>query len=51
MKTLTDVKGTSYDAPKCEILDLQAEGVICGSGYGAPGAPGDPFGTNDFGTF
>lgn len=50
-KTFTDTEGTVYVAPKREILDLHAEGVICGSGFGTPGAPGQQFGNNDFGSF
>ncbi|MBO4761714.1 MAG: hypothetical protein J5520_08180 [Bacteroidales bacterium] len=50
-KTFTDTKGAFYDAPRCEILDLHAEGVICGSGFGSPGAAGDMFNNNDYGSF
>lgn len=24
-----------YEAPKCEIIEIQNEGVLCGSDYGA----------------
>jgi len=44
-------RGACYEAPKCETLNLQEEGVICGSGYGTTGAPGDSFVINDFGDF
>ena len=32
-----------YTAPAAETLVVQAEGVICGSPYGTPGAPGSVF--------
>lgn len=25
----------AYEAPKCEIIELQQEGVLCQSGYGS----------------
>lgn len=25
----------AYEAPKCEIIEMQNEGVLCQSGYGA----------------
>ena len=26
-----------YEAPVCEVLELQTEGVLCGSGFGDDG--------------
>ncbi|MBR5702971.1 MAG: hypothetical protein IKX45_01815 [Bacteroidales bacterium] len=33
----------AYVAPECEALELSAQGVICQSGLGAPGAAGLEF--------
>jgi len=46
-----DVASAPYEAPLCEIFDVHSEGVICGSGYGDPGAPAQPLNPLDFGTF
>lgn len=29
----------AYEAPKCEIIEMQQEGVLCGSGYGGKHNP------------
>lgn len=31
------LNGSAYEAPKCEIIEIQNEGVLCGSGdsYGS----------------
>lgn len=38
-KKMQDNKKTtsleSYEAPKCEIIEIQNEGVLCGSDYSA----------------
>lgn len=34
--------GGAYEAPKCEVMELQMEGVLCQSGSGIePVEPGD----------
>ena len=39
METTTNVNTEkireAYEAPKCEIIEMQNEGVLCHSGYGA----------------
>lgn len=40
MKTMNEKQQAAngreaYEAPKCEIIELQQEGVLCQSGYGA----------------
>ena len=48
MKTTTNVNTEkireAYEAPKCEIIEMQQEGVLCGS-YGSKHNPyeEDPF--------
>ena len=44
-----------YESPTTDVFTVQTEGVICGSGYGAPGQAGDSLGLTDdnfnFGSF
>lgn len=40
MKTMNEERQAAnsrevYEAPKCEIIELQQEGVLCQSGYGS----------------
>lgn len=40
MKTMNEEQQAAtsreaYEAPKCEIIEMQNEGVLCQSGYGA----------------
>lgn len=40
MKTMNEEQQAAnsreaYEAPKCEIIEMQQEGVLCQSGYGA----------------
>lgn len=40
MKTMNEKQQAAngreaYEAPKCEIIEMQNEGVLCQSGYGA----------------
>lgn len=40
MKTMNEKQQAAngreaYEAPKCEIIEMQQEGVLCQSGYGA----------------
>lgn len=40
MKTMNEKQQAAtsreaYEAPKCEIIEIQQEGVLCQSGYGA----------------
>lgn len=37
----------AYEAPKCEIIEMQNEGVLCQSGYGASN---DSFGEENVGS-
>ena len=51
MKTMNEEQQAAnsreaYEAPKCEIIEMQQEGVLCQSGYGA-GHNG--FGEQDWG--
>ena len=43
MKTiLKDVSARlPYLSPECDVLNIKSEGVICGSGFGEEGKPGD----------
>lgn len=38
----------AYEAPKCEIIEMQQEGVLCGSGDSCD-AGHDGFGEQDWG--
>ena len=38
-----NLEGMSYEAPSVNVLNVQAEGVLCGS-YGDPNAPGKDLG-------
>ena len=40
-----------YESPTTDVFTVQTEGVICGSDFGAPGAPGSAPGFNDYGGF
>lgn len=31
--------GDAYEAPQCEVMELQMEGVLCGNSGGIPGWP------------
>lgn len=33
--TRPDTPKEVYEAPKCEIIEIENEGVLCGSGYDA----------------
>ena len=51
MKTMNEEQQAAnsreaYEAPKCEIIELQQEGVLCLSGYGSGH---DGFGEQDWG--
>ena len=38
--------GDAYEAPQCEVMELQMEGVLCQSGW-KPDWPGHEGGTED----
>ena len=40
-----------YISPDVSVFTVQTEGVICGSEFGSPGAPGSSPIFNDFGDF
>lgn len=40
-----------YEQPQVDVFTVQTEGVICGSDFGDPGAPGSAPGFNDFPDF
>ena len=40
------LNGAAYEAPECEIIEVQNEGVLCQSSYGAGH---DGFGEQDWG--
>ena len=40
-----------YTSPEVDVFTVQTEGVICGSEFGDPGAPGGIPGFNDFPEF
>lgn len=53
MKTMNEERQAAnsreaYEAPKCEIIEMQQEGVLCGSG-GSYGASNDSFGEENVG--
>ena len=37
---MTKEKLKGYESPTMDVLELKVEGVVCTSGYGAPGAAG-----------
>lgn len=45
LKVLPETGG-AYEAPKCEVMELQMEGVLCNSGW-VPDWPGHGGGTDD----
>ena len=52
MKTMNEERQTAnsreaYEAPKCEIIEMQQEGVLCGS---VIGASNDSFGEENVGS-
>ena len=40
-------KQLEYLTPEVNVFTVQTEGVICGSGYGAPGQAGDSLDLTD----
>lgn len=38
----------AYEAPKCEVIEMQQEGVLCGSGGSTSGST-KPYGEDNFG--
>lgn len=38
----------AYEAPKCEIIEMQQEGVLCGSGGGGYGGRHNPYQQDEF---
>lgn len=42
IKVLLNATSENYDSPKCSVVEISTQSVLCGSkGYGDPGKPGD----------
>ena len=52
METTTNVNTEkireAYEAPKCEIIEMQQEGVLCGSGGSGYGGRHNPYQQDEF---